>query len=301
MKQNQKTTREIIEECAKAVQVKHEQQKALNVAGETTVSDMSDDDEVIGLETEADPVARKVPVCFDSEHAEKFCDLPVEWQEYLLDLDSSLQNYCCETHRKMNELKWIDELYKMRDTSVCADKNETPRDWLEKLAYMEHMLSADPKSTLISLCKIYLRPFNPLDRELLLSAPLPTYFKNRRQQMAKSWFDRRLSECNANGGECYPYRKEVMDTIIRLLSARLADDVGDAYEMAIWMNKNIRPQLIDGEVNAKLRKKADDARRAKNGLSIVRTKGEVVVKPEREMTTREIVEQAFRKHMKKQF
>ena len=298
MKNNQKTTREIIEECAKAIQAKEAQKEALAVAGEATVCDIADD-EVNECIPQNESDMPRAPICFDTEHAEKFCDLPDDWKEYLLNLDSSLQNYCCETHRKMNELKWIDELYKMRDTSVCADKNETPREWLEKLAYMEHMLSADPKSTLISLCKIYLRPFNPLERELLLSAPLPAYFKNRRQQMAKSWLDRRLSECHSNGVECYPHRKAVMDTMIRLLSARLAEDVSDAYEMAIWMDKRIRPQLIDGEVNVRLRKKADEARRVKNAYTMTRTKGEIVSKPEREMTTREIVEMAFRKHMGK--
>ena len=299
MKNNQKTTREIIEECAKAIQAKEAQKEALAVAGETTVCDVSDEDDMPDCDIQIDSDSPRVPICFDSEHAEKFCDLPEEWQDYLLNLDASLQHYCCETHRKMNELKWIDELYKMRDTSVCADKNETPREWLEKLVYIEHMLSADPKSTLVSLCKMYLRPFNPLERELLLSAPLPAYFKNRRQQMAKSWLDRRLSERHANGVERYPHRKAVMDTMIRLLSARLADDVSDAYDMAIWMDKRIRPQLIDGEVNVRIRKKADEARRVKNVQAMARTKGEVVNKPERELTTREIVEMAFRKHMGK--
>ena len=82
---------------------------------------------------------------------------------------------------------------------------------------------------------------------------------------------------------------------------KFARDCGfsDAYDMAIWMDKRIRPQLIDGEVNVRIRKKADEARRVKNVQAMARTKGEVVNKPERELTTREIVEMAFRKHMGK--
>ena len=117
MKKNQKTTREIIEECAKAVQEKYAQKEALAVAGNTTVCDITDDEDSIVCSVKVDENGQKIPVCFDEEHAEKFAELPSEWQDYLLNLDSCLQNYCCDTHRKMNELKWIDELYKMRDTS----------------------------------------------------------------------------------------------------------------------------------------------------------------------------------------
>ncbi len=231
------------------------------------------------------------PRLFSKEFADRLSELPADWQQYLTELDTAFaQN---KTIQNEGLDHWLEHLFGLRDKNVCCHADESPREWVEKMAYIEHMLCAQPKRTLSILAQIYLSPTPVCCSEF---APMTTYYKQRCEENAKNWLCKCLSEKDQDGKACFPHKEAVIGLILTLLSNRLAPDIQKAYDMAVWMNEKTRAQMIDETLNERIRQKADEARVAREKSFLTQGTFGIPSQNKTEKSTRELLEEAFRKY-----
>ena len=278
MKNNQ-STRELLQQALNEA-------KQQNLTQSTDQQQISDDTE----KSSADFVSSGNKRLFSKEFADRLSELPSDWQEYLTDLEAT---YLKNKAARREELDhWLEHLFGLRDTGVCCRADESPREWVEKMAYVEHMLCANPGRTLETLARLYLKPV-PFCSEL---APLTLYYKKRCEDNAKAWLCKCLSEKNKEGRACFPHKEEVISLILTLLSTRLAPDIRKAYDMAVWMDENTRAQMIDETLNERIRQKADEARLAREKSFLTQGTFGISGQNKTQKSTRELLEEAFRKY-----
>ncbi len=228
------------------------------------------------------------------EYADRLDELPADWRQYLIKLDAE---YTQNKKRQSRQLDhWLEHLFGLRDQQVCCHTDETPREWVEKMAYIEHMLCAQPKRTLSILSQIYLSPTLSYCSEY---APITNYYKKRCEENAKNWLCKCLSEKDQKGNACFPYKEAVIELILTLLSNRLAPDIQKAYDMAVWMNEKTRAQMIDSVLNDRIRQKVDEARIAREKSFLTEGAFDISSQNKTEKSTRELLEEAFRKYRTK--
>lgn len=236
--------------------------------------------------------APKKPRCLSQKFADKFCELPADWQDYLCQFEQDVFNSASDLSVHHMPAEWLNDLFLMRDKSLSGDCADA-RQWVEKMAFVEHMLCAHPSQMLRALARLYLAPAM---HSCCTNTAMVDYYKNRRRVDAQSWLEKRLSEKDNQGNLCFPHYKSVMDLILRLLSAELAPDVSKAYTMAVWIDENTRKELLAEAVQNAIRQKAEEAREAKEKAFMKNTNQTAIIQNDRPKTTREFLEEAFKKH-----
>ena len=279
MKNNQ-STRELLQQAL-------DEAKQQNLTQATDQQQTSDNTE----KTSADGRVSDNKRLFCKEFADRLSELPSDWQEYLTDLEATYLKNKAVRREELDH--WLEHLFDLRDIGVCCRADESPREWVEKMAYVEHMLCANPGRTLNILAHLYLKPA-PSCSEF---APMTLYYKHRCEDNAKAWFCKCLSEKNKDGNACFPHKEAVIPLILALLSTRLAPDIRKAYDMAVWMDENTRAQMIDETLNERIRQKADEARLAREKSFLTQgTFGNFGEQNKTQKSTRELLEEAFRKY-----
>ena len=236
------------------------------------------------------------PIRFTGEFAQKFNDLPVEWQQYLCDLDAQISATETQMRQELDSKKWMDTLYQMHCGSEFSDKTESVQNWVEKMAYVEHLLEVEPHRALALLEQVYIKNTSPRIHQSGQAFPMDAYFRNRCQTEACNWLNRCLSETDAAGTDIYPHRKSVMPVMLSLLNARMASDIQEAYQQAVWMDKTIREKMIETLVCDKIKSKIAEARQAKAVAFAPSGKGAEIKESDEPKTTRELLEEAARRY-----
>lgn len=236
------------------------------------------------------------PTRFTAEFARKFNDLPIEWQQYLCGLDAQISADETQMRQELDSKKWMDALYQMHCGSGLSDKTESVQNWVEKMAYVEHLLEVEPHRALALLERVYAKNTYPTKHRAGQSFPMDSYFHNRCHTEACNWLNRCLSETDEAGVEIYPHRKSVMSLILGLLNARMASDIREAYQQAIWMDNTIREKMIETLVCDKIKSKIAEARQAKAVAFSPSGKGVEIKESDTPKTTRELLEEAARRY-----
>lgn len=240
----------------------------------------------------------KIPSRFSPEFAQKFLCLDKEWQDYLCALDDE---FCQENQTLRQELaqkSWLDSLHKLKCFNKLSDDTESPREWVEKMAFIEYMLETNPREAFQMLEQIYANPTPHEKWERFmqsLSAPetMADYFVRRRREMAKSWFDSVLTTKDSMGMLKFPHHAVVKDMIIQMLQTGQASGIDEAYEMAIWCHPCVREKLIQEKLADLIREKALEAGKAKAVSFVPNGKGESQLMPAKGRSTRELLEEAM--------
>ena len=242
------------------------------------------------------PVA--APADFEPEYAAAFGELSPKWQKYLSKREEKLKAERQELSAKiglLDSLKNLDGEFQKRK----AENNiHSLREWLEGLAFIDEQMHHRPVETLSAIAQVFnvkaqfseTPQAETTDRILKRLSELDSSFHSLRdylQQRQSADFNSQLqtfgTQKDENGRRLYPYFETVYNQMRSLLQSGLAAGFEDAYKKAVWLNADVRKELIAKQISSE----AEDARKAQKAAFSPKGKAKA---PERPLTLREEIE-----------
>ena len=247
-------------------------------------------------EEEALPVA--APADFKPEYAAAFGELSPKWQKYLSKREEKLKAERQELSAKiglLDSLKNLDGEFQKRK----AENNiHSLREWLEGLAFIDEQMHHRPVETLSAIAQVFnvkaqfseTPQAETTDRILKRLSELDSSFHSLRdylQQRQSADFNSQLqtfgTQKDENGRRLYPYFETVYNQMRSLLQSGLAAGFEDSYKKAVWLNADVRKELIAKQISSD----AEDAQKAQKAAFSPKGKAKA---PERPLTLREEIE-----------
>ena len=240
------------------------------------------------------------PKAYKKEFQDSFKTLSPEWRQYLIEREKQSERGFSDMGNKLNDLKWVDNLYNTRAERLKANGYRKAQDYIEQLAQIEDALSADPQSTLQALAEAYGVKFNDntalssLQRQVndvqQLVAAQRQYIQQQQQETGNRLVNEFVNAKDEAGNPKHPYFNDVREVMTDLIRKGAANDLDTAYNMAIWTNGDIREKLIQAEKAKELATKVDKAQKAKDAGFNPTSK---TVPPAKEETLRESLERFY--------
>ena len=240
------------------------------------------------------------PKAYKKEFQDSFKTLSPEWRQYLIEREKQSERGFSDMGNKLNDLKWVDNLYNTRAERLKANGYSKAQDYIEQLAQIEDALSADPQSTLQALAEAYGVKFNDntalssLQRQVndvqQLVAAQRQYIQQQQQETGNRLVNEFVNAKDEAGNPKHPYFNDVREVMTDLIRKGAANDLDTAYNMAIWTNGDIREKLIQAEKAKELATKVDKAQKAKAAGFNPTSK---TVPPAKEETLRESMERIY--------
>lgn len=238
------------------------------------------------------------PADFEPEYAAAFGELSPKWQKYLSKREEKLKAKRQELSAKiglLDSLKNLDGEFQKRK----AENNiHSLREWLEGLAFIDEQMHHRPVETLSAIAQVFnvkaqfseTPQAETTDRILKRLSELDSSFHSLRdylQQRQSADFNSQLqtfgTQKDENGRRLYPYFETVYNQMRSLLQSGLAAGFEDAYKKAVWLNADVRKELIAKQISSE----AEDARKAQKAAFSPKGKAKA---PERPLTLREEIE-----------
>ena len=240
------------------------------------------------------------PKAYKKEFQDSFKTLSPEWRQYLIEREKQSERGFSDMGNKLNDLKWVDNLYNTRAERLKANGYSKAQDYIEQLAQIEDALNADPQSTLQALAESYGVKFNDntalssLQRQVndvqQLVAAQRQYIQQQQQETGNRLVNEFVNAKDETGNPKHPYFNDVREVMTDLIRKGAANDLDTAYSMAIWTNGDIREKLIQAEKAKELATKVDKAQKAKDAGFNPTSK---TVPPAKEETLRESMERIY--------
>lgn len=240
------------------------------------------------------------PKAYKKEFQDSFKTLSPEWRQYLIEREKQSERGFSDMGNKLNDLKWVENLYNTRAERLKANGYSKAQDYIEQLAQIEDALNADPQSTLQALAEAYGVKFNDntalnsLQRQVndvqQLVAAQRQYIQQQQQETGNRLVNEFVNTKDEAGNPKHPYFNDVREVMTDLIRKGAANDLDTAYNMAIWTNGDIREKLIQAEKAKELAEKVDKAQKAKDAGFNPTSKA---VPPAKEETLRESMERIY--------
>ena len=240
------------------------------------------------------------PKAYKKEFQDSFKTLSPEWRQYLIEREKQSERGFSDMGNKLNDLKWVDNLYNTRAERLKANGYSKAQEYIEQLVQIEDALSADPQSTLQALAEAYGVKFNDntalnsLQRQVndvqQLVAAQRQYIQQQQQETGNRLVNEFVNAKDEAGNPKHPYFNDVREVMTDLIRKGAANDLDTAYNMAIWTNGDIREKLIQAEKAKELATKVDKAQKAKDAGFNPTSK---TVPPAKEETLRDSLERIY--------
>lgn len=240
------------------------------------------------------------PKAYKKEFQDSFKTLSPEWRKYLIEREKQSERGFSDMGNKLNDLKWVDDLYNTRAERLKASGYSKAQEYIEQLAQIEDALSTDPQSTLQALAEAYGVKFNDntalssLQRQVndvqQLVAAQRQYIQQQQQETGNRLVNEFVNAKDEAGNPKHPYFNDVREVMTDLIRKGAANDLDTAYNMAIWTNGDIREKLIQAEKAKELATKVDKAQKAKDAGFNPTSK---TVPPAKEETLRDSLERIY--------
>lgn len=258
----------------------------------------------VSAETETAAAGIEVPSDFEPSFADDFKNLSPQWQAYLSEREKKRAEERREITEKLDILHWLqgfEELSRKRGNNGISGLKK----WFDGLVYIDEKMHTEPVKTLDAIAQAFgvkalfsaNKPSEETGRILNRLMELETEFHNFTnfmQQKQNSDNVVKLQEFGAQkdekGRRLHPYFDVVSAQMQNLLQAGLAGDLEAAYAQAVWLNPEVRSELILKKIDS------DSAAAQKAQKAAFSPKGKAKA-PERRLTLREELEKnmaAFR-------
>ncbi len=147
---------------------------------------------------------------------------------------------------KTNPYDWVEQTFLNRKARLENIGFKTPHDYFLFLTQIDDEMEKNPKGIIRELCEIY-----------GVGMPYTPNFKYREKVTAYQ------AEKDDSGSYKHPYFDFVRPAMADLIRKGMADDIDDAYQKAIWLDNNVRKQLLAVYADNELNRKAAAAQKAK--------------------------------------
>lgn len=280
--------------------IREELEKNLASAETQSKETNANEEQPVNQETAVTDEWMDAPKAYKKEFQDSFKTLSPEWRQYLIEREKQSERGFSDMGNKLNDLKWVDNLYNTRAERLKANGYSKAQDYIEQLAQIEDALSADPQSTLQALAEAYGVKFNDntalssLQRQVndvqQLVAAQRQYIQQQQQETGNRLVNEFVNAKDEAGNPKHPYFNDVREVMTDLIRKGAANDLDTAYNMAIWTNGDIREKLIQAEKAKELATKVDKAQKAKDAGFNPTSK---TVPPAKEETLRDSLERIY--------
>ena len=218
------------------------------------------------------------------------------------------QKETTEEHQDKVEIvhHWVDEMFSQEQDRLAKQGISSAKTWIETMAAIDKALADHPAETFGFLAQRYGITL-PQRNSSEIKPEIIQCLKNLEQNQMHLW--QALQEQSAQttqltisnfasakddeGKLLHPQFPIVKDEMMALLSNGVASDFESAYEKALWINPQIRSELLQKQEAENLQFLAEEADRAKAaGFS---PEGSQEKEDISQMTTRELLEHNYKK------
>ena len=228
------------------------------------------------------------PQNYDKELAKTFNELPFEWRRYLHIREQEVDKGFSKLRTQNEEYKWLDDIFHSRFEYMQKNGIKTPQEWLKNIIKIDEMLEKNPHDTITMLANSYGIYQNKNTSTAQRQSNNLTNIMS--EQLIAKQINDFISEVDENGNLKHPYYNDVIQDIYDIISKGSAQNLYDAYEMAIWSNRSIRDKLIAQKTQQTLELKSKNAQKSK--IAAFNLKGKAL--PEtKDLTLREELEMRF--------
>ena len=242
------------------------------------------------------------PKAYKQEYQESFKTLSPEWRKYLIDREKQVERGFSEQGNKLSSYKWADDVFSTRQERLGQMGFTKAQEYIEHLTAIDDALAKDPVGTLRALSEAYGVDINNNDQisnsfakriaEMEQSlANQQAYIRQQQTQTANQAFEDFTNAKDDAGNLKHPHWEEVRSDMANLIQKGICTTLEDAYERAIWSNKDVREKMIAAQAKAELDSKVAAADKAKEVAFSPKSKQTA---PERDLSLREELEAAFR-------
>ena len=242
------------------------------------------------------------PKAYKQEYQESFKTLSPEWRKYLIDREKQVERGFSEQGNKLSSYKWADDVFSTRQERLGQMGFTKAQEYIEHLTAIDDALAKDPVGTLRALSEAYGVDINNNDQisnsfakriaEMEQSlANQQAYIRQQQTQTANQAFEDFTNAKDDAGNLKHPHWEEVRSDMANLIQKGICTTLEDAYERAIWSNKDVREKMIAAQAKAELESKVAAADKAKEVAFSPKSKQTA---PERDLSLREELEAAFR-------
>ena len=243
------------------------------------------------------------PKAYRQEFQEPFKALSPEFRKYLHEREKQTEKGFSDLGNKLNGYKWADDVYSSRQERLNSLGFKNSKEYVEHMSAIDDALEKDPYGTLMVLAQAYGVDFN--NNETAFSslqrqfgeinqrvAAQEAFIKKQQEKLAGDAFNAFVNAKDEAGNSKHPYFEDVRQDMINLFTSGRCDNFEQAYEMAIVDNKDVREKMLEAQVEAKLKAKAQEASKAKGAAFEVKPKQATT--PSENLTTRQALEKKAR-------
>ena len=238
------------------------------------------------------------PESYQEKFASDFKNLPHEWQVFLIEHENQNNEKYKQASDSLQAYKTLEVMYDNNRLRLEEQGFNKIQDWLEGLVWVDQELARRPEQTIRAIAQVYgVKPDGKEHKSEAISAQTVARLSNLEKnfhEMASylnSLQIRRLDDLlqmfarqtDADGNALHPYFESVKDQVRGLLASGTLQSVEDAYESALWLNPQIRAELIAKQISSQ----AAEAQQAQKAAFAPKGKSEA---PERPLTLREELE-----------
>lgn len=238
------------------------------------------------------------PESYQEKFASDFKNLPQEWQVFLIEHENKNNEKYQQALNGLQDYKLLEAQYEANRLRLQEQGVEKIRDWLSGLIWIDSEMARRPEQTLLAIAKVYgvnlengkhkqsgvsdetVARLNQLEQNFHEITSYLSGLHNQRMDEILQMFGRQTDQ---EGNLLHPYFEAVKNQIWGLLESGAVQNVEDAYENALWLNPQVRSELIEKQISFR----AAEAQKAHKAAFSPKGKSEA---PERPLTLREELE-----------
>lgn len=230
------------------------------------------------------------PKGYDKEFADTFTELPLRWRQYLIAREAAVDKGFGDITGRMDANRWLKEAYDAIADDLRHEGITNPKDWLKSLVELDRKLKNDPRGTIALVAQSYGVDLPALEAQKAEETKAKTLNQVLTEQMVGKEIYDFVNGKDEQGELKHPFYADVVRDMHGLLSSGNAQSLAQAYDMAIWLNQDVRSKLLSQKIQAALKDKATEAEKSQEVAFAPHGKSQPETK---KLSLREDLEQRF--------
>lgn len=238
------------------------------------------------------------PASYKEQFASDFKNLPQEWQAFLIEHENQNNEKYQKAIDGLQDYKLFEAQYEEERLRLQEQGVKKLGEWLGGLIWIDREMARRPEQTLKAMAKVYgiklddkefkkndvssetVERLSNLEKNF---SELTSYLSELQTQRLKDTLQMFGRQTDKDGNLLHPYFETVKNQVWELLLSGTVQNVTEAYEKALWLNPQIRSELIEQQISSR----AAEAQKAQKAAFAPKGKSEA---PEKPLTLREELE-----------
>ncbi|MBR1601020.1 MAG: hypothetical protein IJ677_05510 [Alphaproteobacteria bacterium] len=238
------------------------------------------------------------PESYQEKFASDFKNLPQEWQVFLIEHENKNNEKYQQAVNGLQDYRLLEAQYENNRLRLQEQGIKKIQDWLSGLIWIDSEMARRPEQTLSAIAKVYgvkleddkhkrenvsdemITRLNHLEQNF---HEITSYLNGLQSQKMFDSLQMFGRQTDRDGNLLHPYFDAVQNQALELLLSGAARSPEEAYENALWLNPQVRSELIEQQISSR----AAEAQKAHKAAFSPKGKSEA---PEKPLTLREELE-----------